>query len=236
MRECELAYIWDTHVRNGWWGVQGFLWGAVRGRQHQMGLSGVGVTDLVSRCLRHGMTWSVFGGCDWIRAVEGVVCQNTPVYYEWRMAITAVLCCSFLQYGGFADTNGSSSSNSGSSGSESCCEAAAADGSNSSKAMVSIPQGHGDLCDIPTSHVVPARIDEVQGRGCVGAGGCTSHAAVPLWRHIHDPKVGQVDECGGKNEGDGLVWVQLHWSKCGAMGDRKAMSPLFCGIALGARP
>ena len=107
------------------------------------------------------MTWSVFGGGDWIRAVEGVVCQNTPVYYEWRMAITAVLYCSFLQYGGFADTNGSSSS--GSSGSESCCVAAAADGSSSSKAMVSIPQGHGDLCDIPTSHVFPLGVMKFKG-------------------------------------------------------------------------
>lgn len=62
-----------------------------------------------------------------------------------------------MQYGGFSDTpEGSSASSS------SCCAAAAADGS-SSKAMVSIPQGHGDLCDVPASHIFPLGVMKFKG-------------------------------------------------------------------------
>lgn len=76
------------------------------------------------------------------------------------MLCCIVLCCA-VQYGGYLDTTQSSSSSIG--GSEGCCAAAAADGSSSSKAMVSIPQGHGDLCDIPASHVFPLSVMKFKG-------------------------------------------------------------------------
>lgn len=65
-----------------------------------------------------------------------------------------------MQYGGYLDTTQNSSSSA--SGSDGCCAAAAADDS-SSKAMVSIPQGHGDLCDIPASHVFPLSVMKFKG-------------------------------------------------------------------------
>ena len=71
-----------------------------------------------------------------------------------------------LQYGAYADIPQSSSTGNGSLSPA----AAAADtckptnsSSSSSTAMVSIPQGHGDLCDIPAAHVFPLSVMKFKG-------------------------------------------------------------------------
>jgi len=68
------------------------------------------------------------------------------------------------QYGGYADVPQADTSNNSSSSSASVA-AAAGSGSDlkAAAAMVSIPQGHGDLCDIPAPHVFPLGVMKFKG-------------------------------------------------------------------------
>lgn len=77
-----------------------------------------------------------------------------------------LLLCPFCasQYGGFADApQQPAASGSADSSGDGCCAAAGSSSGSSSKAMVSIPQGHGDLCDIPASHVFPLSVMKFRG-------------------------------------------------------------------------
>lgn len=67
-------------------------------------------------------------------------------------------------YGGYADVPQADTSNNSSSSSASVA-AAAGSGSDlkAAAAMVSIPQGHGDLCDIPAPHVFPLGVMKFKG-------------------------------------------------------------------------
>lgn len=91
------------------------------------------------------------------------VCVVLTLHLPCAAACAVPCCVTCVQYGGFSDAPEASSNSSCSNSSSSCCAARAADGSSSKKPMVSIPQGHGDLCDVPASHIFPLGVMKFKG-------------------------------------------------------------------------